>query len=261
MTTSKKTNTSDASEGFNSKWKWIAAGAAVLVLMVAWQLLPLQDWLTALEARIERMGVFGGVLYAAVYIAGALVFVPGSILGLGAGYLFGIAGGLAVGWVGVTVSAAIAFLIARYLARHPVERLARRNPKFGAIDAAVRKSGWKVVALFRLCAVMPFALSNYLFGLSSVPFVPYLVASSIGMIPGILFYVYLGAAGKSLLENGARGPWDWALLAAGLVTSAIMAVVLTRVAKKQLKGGGRREGGSGAAWILSSGAGNTGIRD
>jgi uncharacterized membrane protein YdjX (TVP38/TMEM64 family) len=230
--TSKKKMTSD---GEKSKWKWIAAGAAVLALIASWHLLPLEDWLHGLEDRIEGMGVFGGVVYFALYVVAALLFIPGSILTLAAGYLFGIAGGMAVVWTAVTASAAIGFLVARYLARDPVARLAQRNARFGAIDAAIGKNGWKTVALLRLSAIVPFSLSNYLFGLTSVDFVPYIATTAVAMLPGSFFYVYLGAAGKSLGEKGDLSPWEWALLGAGLVATVVMAVILTRVAKKQLK--------------------------
>ena len=218
-----------------SKWKWIAAGAAVLALIASWHFLPLQDWLKALEDRIDGMGFLGGVLYVAVYVVAALLFVPGSILTLGAGYLFGIAGGMAVVWTAATASGALGFLIARYLARDQVEKLARRNPKFGALDAAIGKNGWKAVGLLRLSALVPFSLSNYFFGLTSVDFLPYVAATAVGMLPGTFFYVYFGSLGKSLGEKGGRSPWEWALLGAGLIATAVMAVVVAREAKKHLK--------------------------
>jgi uncharacterized membrane protein YdjX (TVP38/TMEM64 family) len=231
--TSKKTSDGEA------KWKWIAAGAAALALIASWHLLPLEDWLHGLGDRIEGMGALGGVAYFALYVVAALLFMPGSILTLGAGYLFGIAGGMAVVWTAVTSSAAIGFLVARHLARDPVERLARRNARFGAIDEAIGKNGWKTVVLLRLSAIVPFSLSNYLFGLTSVDFVPYIASTAVAMLHGSFFYVYLGAAGKSLGESGDLGPWEWALLGAGLVATVVMAVILTRVAKKQLKSGRR----------------------
>jgi uncharacterized membrane protein YdjX (TVP38/TMEM64 family) len=220
------------SEG--GEWKWIGAGAAVLTLIAAWHFLPLPEWLEALEKRIDGLGLLGGILYGAVYVAGSLVFVPGSILGLGGGYLFGVGGGMVVVWIAVTAAETIAFLIARYLARRSFERLARRHRNFGAIDKAVGKNGWKMVALLRLSAIVPFSLSNYFLGLTSVRFVPYIVTSSLGMLPGIFFYVYLGAAGKSLSENGSYGPWEWAVLTAGFVATVVGAVIITRLVKKQL---------------------------
>ena len=219
----------------SSRWKWIAVGAAIVALLVAWQFLPLHDWLRTLEDRIDGLGFLGAVLYAAVCIVGALLFVPGSILGLGAGYLFGVGGGMAVGWVGETAAAALGFLVSRYVARHAVERIARRSRKFAAIDRAVGRNGWKMVGLLRLAAIVPFALSNYIFGLSSVAFLSYMVVTAVGVIPGCFFYVYLGAAGKSFSEKGDLGPLHWAVIGAGVVTSVVMTIVITRLTQKELK--------------------------
>jgi uncharacterized membrane protein YdjX (TVP38/TMEM64 family) len=234
VTDKKKKKTRAAGDSDGSRWRWIAAGAAVVALFAAWHFLPLKDWLEALEDRVSGMGVLGGVVYGLVYVAASLLFVPGSILTLGAAYLFGIAGGMAVVWPAATAAAAVGFLIARYLAREQVERLARRHPKFGALDAAIGKSGWKVVGLLRLSAIVPFSLSNYFFGLTSVDFMPYVAATAVGMLPGTFFYVYLGAAGKSLGE-GEKSPWEWALLGAGVLATAVTAVILGRIAKKHLK--------------------------
>jgi len=134
-----------------------------------------------------------------------------------------------------TAAAGLAFLIARHLARARVEKLARRNPKFAALDKAVGRNGWKVVGLLRLSPLIPFSLSNYLYGLTAVRFLPYVVASWVGMLPATVLYVYLGAAGRSIGEEGERSPWEWALLGAGLLATAAVTVILARLAKRELK--------------------------
>jgi uncharacterized membrane protein YdjX (TVP38/TMEM64 family) len=218
-----------------SLWKGIAALLAAAALIATWHLLPLRDWMDSFEARVKGMGFSGGILYVAVYVAASLLFVPGSILSLGAGYVFGVAGGMVVVWIGVTAAAAAGFLVARYLARSGVERLARRNARFGALDAAIGKSGWKAVGLVRLSALVPFSLSNYFFGLTSVRFGPYVAATAVAMVPGSFFYVYLGAAGKGLALTGQRSAWEWAVIGGGVVVTAATAVILARFTKKQLE--------------------------
>jgi uncharacterized membrane protein YdjX (TVP38/TMEM64 family) len=221
--------------------RWLAFAVLAVGLFVAWRLLPVKDWLKDFQDWISGLGPLGGVLYGLAYIAAALLFVPGAILTLGAGFLFGLGWGLAIVSLASTATAALAFLIARYAARERVEKLARKNEKFAAVDKAIGKNGWKVVGLLRLSPLIPFSLSNYLYGLTSVRFLPYLAASWVGMLPGTLLYVYLGVAGKTVGEKGARSPWEWALLGAGLIATAAVTVLLTRVAKKELKskaGGG-----------------------
>jgi len=215
-------------------WKWIAAGVAAVALLATARLLPVKEWLESLRGWIGSLGPLGGLLYGIVYVVAALLFVPGIVLTLGAGYLFGFFWGTVIVSAASTTAAALAFLIARYFARESVERLARGNRTFGAIDRAIGKNGWKVVALLRLSPLVPFSLSNYLYGLTSVRLAPYLLASWIAMLPATFLYVSLGAAGESLGQGRARSPWEWALLAGGGAATVAVTVILTRVAKKEL---------------------------
>jgi len=219
-----------------SAWKWIALGALAVGLFAAWRVLPVADWVKDFRSWIGGLGPLGGVLYGLAYVVGALLFVPGLVLTLAAGYAFGLGWGIVIVSLASTTAAGLAFLIARYLARARVEKLARRNSRFAALDKAVGRSGWKVVGLLRLSPLIPFSLSNYLYGLTAVRFLPYVVASWVGMLPATVLYVYLGAAGRSIGEEGERSPWEWVLLGAGLLATAAVTVLLTRLAKKELKG-------------------------
>ena len=222
--------------GGRGAWKWVAAGFAIVALVVAARVLPVQEWLKSFETWVKGMGAAGMLLYAAVYVGAVLLFVPGIVLTLGAGFLFGLAWGIAVVSVASTIAAAFAFLISRYVARDAVRKLAEKNPRFEAIDRAIGKEGWKVVALLRLSPLVPFSLSNYLYGLTSVRFVPYLVTSWVAMMPATVFYVYLGVAGRKIGEKAPRSPWEWAFLGAGLAATALVTVLLTRRAKRELEG-------------------------
>jgi uncharacterized membrane protein YdjX (TVP38/TMEM64 family) len=216
-------------------WKWLGSGAALLGIVAVWRLLPVKDCLEDFQGWIARLGALGGVLYGLAYVGAALLFVPGLILTLGAGYLFGLGWGVVIVSIASTAAAALGFLIARYLARQRVEKLARGNEKFQAIDRAIGENGWKVVGLLRLSPLIPFSISNYLYGLTSVRFLPFLLASWIGMLPATFLYVSLGAAGRSAGEKGSRSPWEWALLGGGLLATVAVTVILTRVARKNLE--------------------------
>lgn len=216
-------------------WKWLGAGAAVLGLVAAGRLLPLREWVLAFREYVAGLGPAGGVLYGLVYVVAALLFVPGVLLTLGAGFAFGLAWGTVLVSAASTVAAAGAFLIARYAARAKVEALARRNAKFGAVDRAIAKNGWKVVALLRLSPLIPFSISNYLYGLTAVRFVPYVAASWAAMLPATVLYVALGAAGASLSGGREKSPWEWALLGTGLAATVAVTVILSRLARRELE--------------------------
>ncbi|HET6898429.1 MAG TPA: TVP38/TMEM64 family protein [Vicinamibacteria bacterium] len=230
MTAKKKTPPS-------SRWRWIALAAIVIALFVAARLLPVGDWLRGFQSWVADKGVWGGVIYGIVYTVAVLLFVPGSVLTIGAGLVFGLLWGTVIVSIASTAAAALAFLIARYLARDRVEAMAKANPKFRAIDHAIREKGWRVVALLRLSPLVPFSISNYLYGLTPVSFGPYVLASWIAMLPATVLYVWIGAAGKAAADaSGGQGksPQEWALLGAGLVATAVVTVMITRTARRQL---------------------------
>src|SRR5262249_8960727 len=137
------------------------------------------------------LGVWGPVVFILGYAAAVGAFVPGSVLTLAAGGIFGLARGTVYVFIAATLGSAGAFLVSRYVARAAIERRLASNPRFAAIDRAVGVEGRKIVILLRLSPVFPFNLLNYGLGLTQVRFVDYLVAS-IGMIPGTVLYVYYG---------------------------------------------------------------------
>jgi uncharacterized membrane protein YdjX (TVP38/TMEM64 family) len=228
----------------SSRVRWILLALAVAALFVATRVLPVGDWLRGFQSWVAHKGVWGGVLYGFVYVVAVLLFVPGSVLTIGAGLVFGLLWGTVVVSAASTIAAALAFLIARYGARERVEALAARNEKFRAIDQAVREQGWKVVALLRLSPLVPFSVSNYLYGLTPVSFAPYVLASWIAMLPATVLYVWIGAAGRAAAgaEPEGRSPLEWVLLAAGLVATAVVTVLVSRAARRQLEARrGRKE--------------------
>lgn len=192
---------------------------------------------------IRQAGPAGMAVFAGVYVLACLLFIPGSLLTLGAGVIYGVAKGTALVSVSATLGAAAAFLVARYFARGFVERKLAQNPKFKAMDEAVAKEGWKIVGLARLSPVFPFNLLNYAFGLTQIRFKDYVPASFIGMIPGTLLYVYLGSLAGDLasLFSGSGGDSPervrvrWAVRIIGFIATALVTFFIARLAGKVLK--------------------------
>ena len=211
-------------------WAGIVTPAALAGLVAAWLLLPIQAWIEALTAWIGQLGVWGPVAYGVAYALAMVVLAPGGPLSIGAGLVFGF-WGVPVVLVGATTGAALAFLVSRHLLRDRVRRLIERRPTLAAVDRAVAEEGWRVVGLLRLSPLVPFNLQNYFFGVTQVGFWPYVAATAIGIAPGAVVYVYIGIAGRSA---GDAGPLTWAFIAAGLVATAAVAILVGRKARAML---------------------------
>jgi uncharacterized membrane protein YdjX (TVP38/TMEM64 family) len=213
----------------------------VVALFLAMRLLPVQQWLRNFNDWVGQMGVAGIFIFIGVYAVATVLLAPGAILTIGAGFAFGLWKGFLAVSVGATLGASLAFLVARFIARDKVESIAKGNEKFRNIDNAIGKQGAKLVFLLRLSPVIPFNLSNYFYGLTSVKFWPYVLVSWIGMMPGTFLYVYIGTAGKAAVSAAAGGEaikhgWQyWAFMSVGLAATIIVTIWVTKIARDALK--------------------------
>jgi uncharacterized membrane protein YdjX (TVP38/TMEM64 family) len=211
----------------------------IAALVTALIVLPVKDWLISALEWTEGLGIWGPVFVVAFYIVACVLFLPGSILTLGAGFLFKVVLGTITVSIGSTLGACAAFLVGRTVARKWIATKVAGNAKFKAIDEAVGQQGFKIVLLTRLSPVFPFNLLNYAFGLTRVPFWKYALASWIGMLPGTVMYVYLGSAARSLTDvaagNVEGGPAQQIFFWCGLAATVVVALLVTRIARKAMK--------------------------
>jgi uncharacterized membrane protein YdjX (TVP38/TMEM64 family) len=210
-------------------------GAAIAAALIY----PVGEWLDGLLDQLRGLGVWGPILFSAVYVFATVVFVPASWLTLGAGYAFGVAVGTASALTGSLLGAMLTFLLGRTLARRSIEKRLAKSPRFAALDRGVAEEGFKLVLLLRLTPALPFAPANYAFGASRVRFRDYFLGSLIGMIPGCVMYTYLGWVTQSLtgMARGTaqRSPAEWALLVVGLIATVAVTVMITRIARRALR--------------------------
>lgn len=210
----------------------------LLVLLGVAVVFPVADWVLGFLGWVQaNPGVSWGVFILA-YIAACVLLVPGSLLTLGAGFVFGLPVGLVIVSLSSTLGASAAFLVGRYFVREWVERKLAAYPRFAALDRAVGDRGALIVLLTRLSPVFPFNLLNYGLGITRVKFWHYVGASWLGMLPGTALYVYLGSAGQSLAALFA-GELETTLLTqvmfgAGLLATLLLTIIITRFANKAL---------------------------
>ena len=219
--------------------KPIALGIIIVAVIAAVALLPVKDWLIKALQWTQQLGIWGPIFVVAFYIVACILFLPGSVLTLGAGFIFKLFVGTITVSIGSVLGACAAFMVARTFGRNWISKKIATNENFAAIDSAVARQGFKIVLLIRLSPVFPFNLLNYAFGLTKVSFTKYALGSWIGMLPGTIMYVYFGAGLRSLadaatgkIETGTAGQiFFWG----GLIAAIAVTVFVTRVARKALK--------------------------
>ncbi|CAB1118283.1 unnamed protein product [Ectocarpus sp. CCAP 1310/34] len=184
-----------------------------------------QAFLSSSVTKVEELGPLGVVYFGLLYVLAEVLIIPAIPLTAAAGFLFGAAGGTAVVLTSATIAAAISFQLGRTLLRQQVEGLLEENPKFRALDKAIAKEGFKVILLLRLSPIFPFALSNYLYGVTSVDFLEYMMGTLLGFFPGTLAYVYGGTLGKVVTDGGGTGlPW-YGYVAGAALTAYLLKTV------------------------------------
>jgi len=179
-----------------------------------------------LQQFIRGFGWIGPIIFIGIYALAAVSFLPGSILTITGGVLFGPLWGTLYNITGAVLGATLAFIISRFIARDWVT--SRLGARLNMLMNGIAKEGWRFVALLRLMPLVPFNLLNYALGVTNIRLWHYVLASAVFMLPGCFAYTYLGHAGLAL-ASGAEG---WARTGLLALTMVAAIVFLPRLIKR-----------------------------
>jgi len=226
---------------------------AIAVVLIGFIVYVIIDSLTTQNVKkgidifftwIEINPAAGLFAFMGVYFVATVLFIPGSILTLGGGFVFSNAFGLGLGvlmatvavFVGASLGATAAFLLGRYLLRDWVQKLTTKYPVFEAIDSALQEKGFRIMALIRLSPLIPFNALNYITGVTAVSFGANTVAL-VAILPGTILYVFLGASAGSLADSASSGSNSVVRIVSivvGIVFGILGIAVTSYYAKKEL---------------------------
>ena len=218
----------------------LATFAAVIVLLALLsRSVGIVEMMTAVQESVMRWGPWSAVVYPFLFAVCNLLLLPGGILCVGSGFLFGLWWGFFIVFVGNAISAAISFALSRWVGQHWFRRKLARNAMLRALEPAVEREGWKIILLTQLHPLFPTSLINYFYGLTRIRFRTYMFWVSVGRAPGLFLYVYLGTLGQLGL-NLARGKthpraveyWTWG---GAFVITALLLVVLSQIALRTIR--------------------------
>lgn len=185
-----------------------------------------------IRGAVLASGPWAPLLCIFLYALVTVLFLPTTLVGILVALLFGPWLGLPLCLAGLALGMSGSFLIARHLAREALERRIGDTKLFQRLQENMRRDGWKLVLFSRLLPINPFSFLNYAYGLTPIPFAPYLVASLVGVIPNTLALLWTTHAAGQL----ATGRMDWRILAALFAGAALFAALawLPRLLRRNL---------------------------
>jgi uncharacterized membrane protein YdjX (TVP38/TMEM64 family) len=214
----------------------LAATVAFVAALV--HFLPVTQYLHRAQEHLGAMQFWGAVLYPLLYAAVNVLLLPGGILAIGSGFFYGLWWGFFLNLAGNVTGAAAAFLISRRLGREWVEKRFLRHRRWGLLDAAITRHGWKIIFLSQVHPLFPTSLLNYLYGITRIRFGTCLLWIAIGQAPGLFLYAYLGTLtqlGLRLLRGETHPhPLEYVIWLGGLALTIVTTTALARVALRVL---------------------------
>lgn len=215
-------------------WSKILMGLALLVLLiVGYRLLPIDEWITSFQTWVKGFGVLGWFIFIGVYAITTFALLPGSFLTLAAGVIWGL-WAFPIVIIAATLGSAISFVAARFWFHDRVQEKVQSYPKFRAINEAIGEEGWRVVGLLRLSPALPFSLQNWFLGITPVGFWPSQIATFFGIMPGTLLYVWIGSLGAQAAGDDMSIA-KYVVGGLGLLATLVVTVLVTKKANSKLK--------------------------
>mmetsp|Transcript_106548 Transcript_106548/g.270592 ORF Transcript_106548/g.270592 Transcript_106548/m.270592 type:complete len:323 (+) Transcript_106548:81-1049(+) len=193
-----------------------------------------QLWVQEFPAYIHGLGPSGVLWFYAAFVGLECLSLPATPLLLSSGYVFGLPAGIAISLVSLCTAATISFFLARTILKPQLTKMAQDNATFQDINCAVQAEGFKIIFLLRLAPLLPFALSNYAYGLTQVGFFDFILATALGCAPGTTAFVYFATVARDAGSDDGPGT-PWYVYAGGIVATAVLLKVVSDVAQKAVK--------------------------
>ena len=220
-------------------WQAVAVACAIGVAVALARFFPVVNFVAALKESVLSWGPWAGICYPLLFAACNILLLPGGVLAVGAGFFFGLWWGFLIVFAGNIISTAISFALSRFVARRWFRARLSANATLSALGPAVERESWKIILLSQLHPLFPTSLLNYFYGITRIRFSTYMLWASIGRMPGLFFYAYIGTLGQLAVRimRGKSYPrtieyWIWG---GAFITTVLLLAVLSRVARRAIE--------------------------
>jgi uncharacterized membrane protein YdjX (TVP38/TMEM64 family) len=220
-------------------WQAAAVVAAIALAATLSRFFPVVSFVEALQERVMSWGAWAGIFYPLLFAACNIFLLPGGILAVGGGFFFGLWWGFLIVFVGNIVSTAVSFALSRFVVGRWFRQKLSSHATLRTFGPAIERESWKIILLSQLHPLFPTSLLNYFYGLTRIRFSTYMFWASIGRLPGLFFYAYIGTLGQLAVRimGGKSYPrtveyWIWG---GAFITTVLLLIVLGRVARRAIE--------------------------
>src|SRR5438874_12080434 len=183
-------------EARRAVWLQVATFTVVIAsFLLLWHFFPIIDFVVALQQRVLGLVAWSAICYPLLLAGCNVLLLPGGILAVGGGFFFGLWWGFFIVLAGNILATAVSFALSRFVAGRWFRRKLARHAALKALGPAVERESWKIILLSQLHPLFPTSLLNYFYGLTRLRFSTYMLWATVGRVPGLFLYSYIGTLG------------------------------------------------------------------
>lgn len=149
-------------------------------------------------------GAWAAVIYVATFVILPIFFFPVPVIVLAGGTIFGLFKGSLYTMIGVLINTPIMYFIGRFLLKDFVHRFVN-NHMSAKLKSALESTNQKVLSLvlfiIRLSPIFSYNLVNYISGVAEINFLPYILTTIAGVLPGVIVFINIG---ENVLNVGSK---------------------------------------------------------
>ena len=226
---------------FRQNFKWLIWFVCGLALVLLARYAELEKVVTPVLQWIDSLGTLGAMAFVVIYTIATSICIPGSIMALAGGALFGKLMGSILVYISGLFGAYVAFWLGRSLLRNWIQRRLQKNIYLKTMNKVVVAEGWKIACLLHLSPIIPFNLLNYALGTSKISVKNFVFATAIGILPGVILYTFLGSTISDVtmvmagMSDGADKKLQWLVSAIGILATLGLTVYSAQIARRQLE--------------------------
>ena len=200
--------------------------AVIIAIAVASFFVVRNISLEEIKTWVLGHGAWAAVIYIATFVVLPIFFFPVPVIVLAGGTIFGLFKGTLYTMIGVLINTPIMYFIGRFLLKDFVHNFVD-NHMSEKLRNALKSTNQKVLALvlfiIRLSPIFSYNLVNYISGVTEIKFLPYILTTIAGVLPGVIVFINIG---ENVLNVGSK---EFFISLSFLLVLVIISAIISKI--------------------------------